>query len=182
MPTSRLADVPRAFGWLSAYYKEVSKLCDRIRSEVEQHPNGYECLSGTGIDWATSKVITRPLQWFPTYHYQFFARPIEEGGKRRALLAICIQHFIDGKNDDPIVYLVRFEGGVDDVYSEKKGAIVYAWDITGDEEERDGWRLGSSQELQYAYRCIPLDLIDSLDAVRPTLIDPLVEFDRAQGA
>lgn len=109
--SDELRNVWRAFSWVLSYYREIIKLCDRVRAEFEGHPLGYEDWTGSKIEYANSKAFSKVSSWLPLYHYQFFGRSTAEEDPANSMLAVSIEHYdpegVTG-HEEPYIFLARF--------------------------------------------------------------------------
>lgn len=184
MSKESLKSIGTAYRWLIAYYKDIVHFCNQVEQVfLEQYPE-YESLSGKAIETVASKSWRLPRQWLPCYHSQFFATAAEDkAGIELAyaiLLGVSIDHHDpeDPERGEPWIYLQRFGPILRDDLPSAKSRINYDWAVTKGEQDRDGWLHGQFREIPYSYRTLPLSTIETLEEIRPKLVEPLVEHDR----
>ena len=182
--SEQLQNVWRGFALVRSYFKEITKLCERLIVEVEKA--GYEEWTGRCLEYASSKSFSAQERWLPYHHYQFFGEAVPDDATAGSLLGVCIEHYAawdeEVEQGEPMVYLVRFAGTTKHPGNDRN-PILYQWDVGAEgETERDGFRWGTFREYTYAYRSLSLASITSLDQVKEMLVDPLVALDRAENA
>lgn len=177
-----LRDVRRAFAWVQAYFREVTKVCERVRLDFQKHAPDYRDLSGQNIEYANSKSFALVDRWLPYWHYQFFARePEVEQPTLNGLLTVCFEHFEASQPDveEPLIYLARFVCPEGDP-AKRKADIYYYWTETSASTELDSWQPGKLKEMTYSYRVLPLSRIRSLDDVFPEIVQPLLQHEESE--
>lgn len=174
-----LANVNLAFKWLSSYFEELAQLVEAARSAFEL--KGFESLTGTNIEFAASKSLSRHRDWMAWYAYSFFKGEASGDGDADAgdsLFALLFSSFHKDHPDRlPVVWLCRFTPLAGPVTSDLKGKIIYQWDMGEDSLLSNGWWHGASDKVgvAYWYKRVDLAEIKTLDDVEPLLVDPLVE-------
>jgi hypothetical protein len=189
MANNDLKHLAKAFAWVSAYYRDISMFCDRVRQEFERAPRPYSCLSNNAIEWNSSKLLSQWNMWLPPYHYQFFMPASVAGSEgegpdltKTSMLAVSVQHYQPNKppdNDEPLVFLVRF---FDEKYKlkQRKGDIIYNWDTNPAKEHKiNEWNHGEFIGINYSYISMALSTIETLDEVKTRVVAPLIAHDEA---